>query len=117
MHLAKSLILFWKSCRRFCPNSKREPINVYEGDKRAAQFDITRYAGGIDLGIQPWMYGEARVGLQFAKFSASPRIGDVDLPILALCTLLMVMQTEGIMPGNSILEGHSDRLTLLTSEG
>lgn len=59
---------------------KREPVPVFDGDKRTAQFDITRYVGGIDLGFQPWMYGEARVGLQYGKFRADQRIGDVELP-------------------------------------
>ena len=59
---------------------KREPFTVYDGNKRVAQYDISRYVGGIDLGIQPGRYGEARVGLQLGKLRADQRIGDVDLP-------------------------------------
>ncbi len=55
-------------------------FDVYDGKKVEASYRITRYEGGIDFGIQPWMYGEARVGLQFAKFRASPKSGKVDLP-------------------------------------
>jgi NTE family protein len=59
---------------------KREPINVFDGDKKVAQFDISRYVGGIDFGFQPGRYGEARIGVQYGKFRADDRIGDVDLP-------------------------------------
>ena len=59
---------------------EEKPIRVYDGDTRVAQYDISRYEGGIDLGIQPSMYGEARVGLQFTQVDASQDIGRVDLP-------------------------------------
>ena len=54
--------------------------NVYDGKHREAAYRITSYQGGIDLGVQPWMYGEARIGLQFGKYRASPTVGKVDLP-------------------------------------
>lgn len=59
---------------------KRQTYDVFDGKKRVASYLVNRYEGGVDLGIQPWMYGEARVGLRFAKFRASQRIGEVDLP-------------------------------------
>ena len=59
---------------------KLDPVDVYDGHKRFAQYRITRYEGGIDFGIQPWMYGEARVGLQFANFRADSISGNADLP-------------------------------------
>lgn len=59
---------------------KQRPYDVFDGKKRVASYLVTSYEGGIDLGIQPWMYGEARVGLRLGKFRASPRIGEVDLP-------------------------------------
>jgi NTE family protein len=59
---------------------KQQPFDVYREDDRVAQYKVTSYKGGLDFGIQPWMYGEARVGLEFAHFNASSTIGHVDLP-------------------------------------
>jgi NTE family protein len=59
---------------------KREPFTVFDGNQRIAQFDVSRYVGGIDLGFQPGRYGEARIGLQYGRFRADQRIGDADLP-------------------------------------
>lgn len=59
---------------------KQRLYDVFEGKKRVASYVIRHYEGEIDLGVQPWMYGEARVGLQFAKFRASAKTGEVDLP-------------------------------------
>jgi NTE family protein len=59
---------------------KQQPFDVYDGKDRVAQYAVRSYEGGLDLGIQPWMYGEGRVGLRFTKFNASTRIGHVDLP-------------------------------------
>jgi NTE family protein len=59
---------------------KQDLYNVYDGKKRDAEYRISRHEGGIDLGIQPWIYGEARVGLKYAKLKASQKTGEVDLP-------------------------------------
>ena len=59
---------------------KQDPVDVYKGHDRVAEYRITSYEGGIDVGIMPWMYGEARVGLQFGKFRADSISGDADLP-------------------------------------
>ncbi len=59
---------------------RQEPVDVYDGHDRVAEYRITRYEGGLDFGIQPWMYGEARVGLQFGKFRADSISGDIDFP-------------------------------------
>lgn len=59
---------------------KQQPYDVFDGKKRVAQYRVESYEGGMDLGIQPWMYGEARVGLRYGSFRASPRIGEIDLP-------------------------------------
>jgi NTE family protein len=59
---------------------KQEPVDVYDWHKRVAEYRIASYQGGIDFGIQPWMYGEARVGLQFGKFMANSISGNADLP-------------------------------------
>jgi len=60
---------------------KRDVYNLYDGKKIEASYKVTRYDGGIDLGFQPWTYGEARIGLQFTRFSASPKVGSVELPV------------------------------------
>ena len=57
---------------------KQDPVDVYKGHDRLAEYRITSYQGGLDFGIQPWMYGEARVGLQFGKFRADSISGDID---------------------------------------
>ena len=59
---------------------KQEPYDIWVGKDRVAQYRVVSYQGQIDLGIQPWMYGEARVGLQFTKFRANQTIGEFDLP-------------------------------------
>ena len=59
---------------------KQDPVDVYDGHDRVAEYRITRYEGGIDFGIQPEMYGEAKVGLQFGKFRADSISGDIDFP-------------------------------------
>ncbi|MDH4185722.1 MAG: patatin-like phospholipase family protein, partial [Nitrospira sp.] len=47
---------------------KEELYDVYDGRHSEASYLVSRFEGGIDFGYQPLMYGEARVGLQFAKF-------------------------------------------------
>jgi NTE family protein len=59
---------------------KEQTYDIFDGKERVASYLVKKYEGGIALGIQPWMYGEARVGLQFAKFRASQSTGEVDLP-------------------------------------
>ncbi len=59
---------------------RQEPVDIYDNDERVAEYRISRYDVGIDLGVQPWMYGEGRVGLLFTKINASVRTGHVDLP-------------------------------------
>ncbi|NJD56192.1 MAG: hypothetical protein FIA94_07295, partial [Nitrospirae bacterium] len=59
---------------------RQDVYDVYDGDKVEASYRVSGYEGGIDLGIQPWMYGEARIGLRYGKFKASPKSGHLDLP-------------------------------------
>ncbi len=59
---------------------KQQLYDVFDGKHRVASYLVKSYEGGIDLGIQPWMYGEARVGLRYGSFRASARTGEVDLP-------------------------------------
>ncbi len=59
---------------------KQQPYDIFDGKTRVAEYRVESYMGGIDFGVQPWMYGEARVGFQLATFRARPRVGEVDLP-------------------------------------
>jgi NTE family protein len=59
---------------------KQQPYDVFNGKKRVASYLVTHFEGGLDVGVQPWMYGEARVGLRFGEFKARPKIGSIDLP-------------------------------------
>jgi NTE family protein len=77
---------------------KQNPVDVYNKHKRVAEYRITSYEGGIDFGIQPWMYGEARLGLQFGKFNASSISGNIDL------------QTDDITRGAIVVKARLDQL-------
>jgi NTE family protein len=77
---------------------KQDPVDIYDGHDRVAEYRITRYEGGIDLGIQPWMYGEARVGLQFGHFRADSISGDIDFP------------RDDITRGAIVVQGRLDQL-------
>jgi NTE family protein len=59
---------------------KRQLYDVFVGRHREASYSVTSYEGGVDFGYQPWMYGEARLGLRFGKFKAASKVGEVDLP-------------------------------------
>ncbi len=59
---------------------RQDVYDVYDGKDVEASYRVSRYEGGIDLGIQPWMYGEARLGVQFSDLNADEKVGHVDLP-------------------------------------
>ncbi len=59
---------------------KQWPVDIYDGNKRVAQYRVKTLEGGLDLGIQPWTYGEARLGLAWTRLRADSSIGNVDLP-------------------------------------
>jgi NTE family protein len=77
---------------------KQNPVDVWDGHHRIAEYRITSYEGGIDFGIQPWMYGEARIGLQFGNFRASKITGGLDLP------------TDNITRGAVVVQARLDQL-------
>ena len=77
---------------------KQDVYDVFDGKDVEASYRVTRYEGGIDLGIQPWMYGEARVGVQFADLRASQKVGHVDLP------------ADHLTRGAVVAQGRLDRL-------
>jgi len=58
----------------------QEPVDVYKGNDRVASYRITSYRGGISLNVQPWMYGNAGIGLEFGKYHADSITGDADIP-------------------------------------
>jgi NTE family protein len=39
-------------------------IDLYQGDKIVAEYRVRKAVGGLDFGIQPWSYGELRLGLE-----------------------------------------------------
>ena len=59
---------------------KQRPVALYDDNDRIAEYRVSGYELGLDVGIQPWMYGEARVGFVFAREEASLRTGDFELP-------------------------------------
>ncbi len=59
---------------------KQQNVPLYDDNDRIAEYRVSGYEFGIDVGIQPMMYGEARVGLIFGRIKASLRTGDFDLP-------------------------------------
>ena len=59
---------------------KQRPVDLYNNNDRIAEYRVSGYELGLDAGIQPWMYGEARVGLLFGRDKASLKTGDFDLP-------------------------------------
>jgi NTE family protein len=77
---------------------KQDPVDVYDGHDRVARYRITSYQGGIDFGIQPWMYGEGKVGLLFGNFRANSITGDIDLP------------TDEVTRGAIVVQGRLDQL-------
>lgn len=40
----------------------QDNVNVYQGDDVIAEYRLRTFEGGIDFGIQPWTYGELRLG-------------------------------------------------------
>ncbi len=55
-------------------------VDLYDDNDRVAEYRVSGYEFGLDVGIQPWMYGEAKVGLLFARDEASLRTGEFELP-------------------------------------
>jgi len=53
---------------------------VYQEDRRIAEYDVTRYEGGLDLGLQLRDYAELRAGPFWGKGRARVETGAADLP-------------------------------------
>ncbi|HVK55556.1 MAG TPA: patatin-like phospholipase family protein [Burkholderiales bacterium] len=59
---------------------KRQPVEIFEGDRRVAQYQVTTNQVGLDVGVQLDRYGEARVGYVRGDLNARTRIGAANLP-------------------------------------
>jgi NTE family protein len=59
---------------------KQRNVTLYNDNDRIADYRVSGYELGLDVGIQPWMYGEARVGLLLGRDKASLRTGEFELP-------------------------------------
>jgi NTE family protein len=59
---------------------KQKPLDFYNDNDRVAEYRVSGYEFGLDAGIQPMMYGEARVGLLIGRGRASLRTGEFELP-------------------------------------
>lgn len=55
--------------------SKRQ-VSLYEDNDRIAEYSVSGYNFGLDVGIQPRMYGIARIGVLFGNDEASLETGD-----------------------------------------
>ena len=58
----------------------KRPVALYRDDDKFAEYNVTEYNAGLDIGIQPWMYGAARIGLLFGREEATLETGDYKLP-------------------------------------
>jgi NTE family protein len=59
---------------------EQKPVDFYNNNDIAAEYRVSTYEFGLDLGIQPMMYGEAKVGLLFGRGKAKLETGEVKLP-------------------------------------
>jgi len=59
---------------------EQRPVALFVKNDRIAEYRVHGYRLGLDVGIQPKMYGEARVGLIFGREKASLRTGELELP-------------------------------------
>ncbi|MFH1476562.1 MAG: patatin-like phospholipase family protein [Verrucomicrobiota bacterium] len=54
--------------------------NYYEANTSVARYDVTRYGGQFDAGLQFDNYGEARVGIYRGRLSARNNVGSSEFP-------------------------------------
>jgi NTE family protein len=59
--------------------SKR-PVDLFRENDKIAEYTVTEYNAGFDVGIQPWVYGVAKIGLFFGREEATLETGDYKLP-------------------------------------
>jgi len=54
--------------------------NVYDGEKKVAEYDIKSFTGKLDFGVQLRQYAEFRIGPMWGTGKASVETGESDLP-------------------------------------
>jgi NTE family protein len=59
---------------------KQKLFDVYQGDDIIAEYRVRNLEGGIDFGVQPWTYGEVRIGYLGGITKPKIRTGTLDLP-------------------------------------
>ncbi len=52
-------------------------VDIYQGNQIISTFRVTRTGGGVDFGIQPWSYGEFRLGYEGGTATQSLYSGTV----------------------------------------
>jgi NTE family protein len=61
---------------------ERHTLNIYSGSAQVAQYSVSSYGLGMDVGVQIGPnWGEARAGVVEEWVRADPRIGAPDLPV------------------------------------
>jgi NTE family protein len=55
-------------------------VDLFQGDQIISEFKITRNQGGIDLGVQPWSYGEVRLGYEGGRVTQTLFRGTMSFP-------------------------------------
>jgi len=59
---------------------KRQPIEIFDGNRRIAQYQVYTAQGGLDLGLQLDRYAEVRLGAVRGTLNGRTRIGAANLP-------------------------------------
>ena len=64
------------------PHAKvsQKPVYLYRDNDKIAEYSRHEYNTGIDVGIQPWMYGVAHIGLFASRREATLETGEYKLP-------------------------------------
>lgn len=57
----------------------QDDVDVYRGDDVIAEYRKRTLEGGIDLGMQPWSYGEIRIGYAGGVLKPKLKIGTFDI--------------------------------------
>jgi NTE family protein len=58
---------------------RKDYFNVFDGKQRVAQYQVRTYDIGLDVGIEPWTYGQATVGILFGGANAKAEIGQPEI--------------------------------------
>ncbi len=92
-------------------------FDVYQGDDIIAEYRVRNLEGGIDFGVQPWTYGEVRIGYLGGITKPKIRKGTLDLPEDrinrgALTAQLLIDQFDNV---NFPRKGYGGYLTFYSS--